>query len=482
MKTILSPLSFLILFCFDATLFAQSSVTSPFASRIKRGAGEPSAGDCTTSGDVGKVYVRTDLNTTDTPLRNCSKTGSGPDTFAWVSGGGGATGATGPTGAAGATGATGATGTGATGATGPTGPSGATGPTGPSGADGAAGATGPTGTGATGATGPTGATGATGSGASSVSGLSDLQVVETSDSVYTITGGYHKMLDSSGIYMPTLLSSGTVTKSSGTASDTIRFAVNATSGTPILVARIGTGITLANYSCSGVTCTSGNAFLAGDHPLATGVVTSGANEAPTDLRSLGESVEYLAGTNVTKTGRTFSVETGSDTISGVVELAIASEVTTGTDTARAVTPNALAYSTIFGVKVVEVEIFPAGTAASTGDGKAYFRIPASLNGMNLVSVKANVYTAGTTGTINLDIARCVAATTGNVCSSTVADVLSTNLTIDSGENDSADAAAAAVISGSNDDVATGQIYRFDIDAIHTTPSQGMIVELTFQLP
>jgi hypothetical protein len=172
----------------------------------------------------------------------------------------------------------------------------------------------------------------------------------------------------------------------------------------------------------------------------------------------------------------------SDTASGIVELAIASEVTTGTDTARAITPNALADSTIFGVKTVEIEVFAPGTAATTGDGKAYFRIPASLNGMNLVSIKANVYTAGTTGTINVDIARCVAATTGNVCSSTVADVLSTNLTIDSGENSSDDAAAAAVINTSNDDVATGQLYRVDIDAIHTTPSQGLILELSFQLP
>jgi hypothetical protein len=172
----------------------------------------------------------------------------------------------------------------------------------------------------------------------------------------------------------------------------------------------------------------------------------------------------------------------SDTATGIVELAIASEVTTGTDTSRAITPNALADSTIFGVKTVEVEVFAPGTAATTGDGKAYFRIPAALNGMNLISIKANVYTAGTTGTINIDIARCVAATTGNVCSSTVADVLSTNLTIDSGENDSADAAAAAVINTSNDDVATGQLYRVDIDAIHTTPSQGLILEFTFQLP
>lgn len=172
----------------------------------------------------------------------------------------------------------------------------------------------------------------------------------------------------------------------------------------------------------------------------------------------------------------------SDTASGIVELATISETTAGSDAARAVTPDGLAGSTIFGTKVVEIEVFPAGTNAATGDGKAYFRIPAALNGMNLISVKANVYTAGTTGTINIDIARCAAAATGNVCSGTVADVLSTNITIDSGENSTSTAATAAVIDTANDDVATDQVYRIDIDAVHTTPSQGLIVELTFQLP
>lgn len=207
--------------------------------------------------------------------------------------------------------------------------------------------------------------------------------------------------------------------------------------------------------------------------------------------SLGVSgtgtIVATSGDSATSFFSTGTIETtylpaASDTASGIAELAIASEVTTGTDTARAITPNALADSTIFGVKTVEVEIFPAGTAATTGDGKAYFRIPASMNGMNLISVKANVYTAGTTNTINLDIARCAAAATGNVCSGTVSDVLSTNLTIDSAENSSSTAATAAVIDTGQDDVATDQLYRFDIDAIHTTPSQGMIVELTFQLP
>jgi len=39
-----------------------------------------------------------------------------------------------------------------------------------------------------------------------------------------------------------------------------------------------------------------------------------------------------------------------------------------------------------------------------------------------------------------------------------------------------------VIDTGNDDVATKQVYRFDIDAVHTTPAQGMILELAFQLP
>jgi len=141
-----------ILICFGSALSAQ--IFGP-ASRVKKGAGEPSAGDCTASGDVGKIYERSDQGDTSSNLRTCSNTGVG--TYAWVSGGGGAAGPTGPTGTAGATGPTGpagATGAGVTGATGPTGPSGANG------------ATGPTGAGTTGATGPTGPTGPTGGGGS----------------------------------------------------------------------------------------------------------------------------------------------------------------------------------------------------------------------------------------------------------------------------------------------------------------------------
>lgn len=211
---------------------------------------------------------------------------------------GGAAGPTGPTGATGPSG----------GPAGPTGPTGPTGANGTNGATGATGATGPSG-GPAGPTGATGATGPTGSGASTISGLTDLQVTKTSADVATIATGYVQCLDSTGAYTATSLSSGTVTRSAGTASDTIRYAVNCNSGSPILVARLGTGITLGNYSCSGVTCTSGNAYLAGDQPLATIVVTLGVNGTPTDLRAISRGVEYLAGTGLSKSGQTFSLGT-----------------------------------------------------------------------------------------------------------------------------------------------------------------------------
>ena len=129
-----------------------------------------------------------------------------------------------------------------------------------------------------------------------------------------------------------------------------------------------------------------------------------------------------------------------------------------------------------------INVLGTTTAAATGDGKFYFKVPSSLNGYNLTGVHAQVVTAGTTNTLNVDLARCATVASGNACSGTVADILSTNLTVDSGEDDSSTAAAAAVIDASNDDVATNQIIRVDIDAIHTTPSQGLTITLEFDLP
>jgi len=167
------------------------------------------------------------------------------------------------------------------------------------------------------------------------------------------------------------------------------------------------------------------------------------------------------------------VTAASDTAAGKVELATAAETTTGTDATRAVTPDGLAGSD-YGKRVVGVQVVDAATNTATGDGKAYFRIPSVMNGWNLVAVAAHVYTAGTTNTTDIQIRR--------TRSGSSVDMLSTKITIDSAEVDTLTAATAAVINASNDDVNTGDKISVDVDAVSTTPAQGLFVELIFQLP
>lgn len=124
-------------------------------------------------------------------------------------------------------------------------------------------------------------------------------------------------------------------------------------------------------------------------------------------------------------------------------------------------------TTTFGIQVVD-----AGTDTATGDAKAYFTVPSQLNGFNLTAVKATVYTAGTTNTTDIQIRN----------KTQTADMLTTKITIDSTETDSATAATPAVIDTSNDDVATGDVIAIDIDAVSSTPSKGLFVLLTFTKP
>ncbi len=165
----------------------------------------------------------------------------------------------------------------------------------------------------------------------------------------------------------------------------------------------------------------------------------------------------------------------STTQAGVIEVATAAEINTGTDAARAASPDALAGSNL-GTRYVSVEIFPPGTSCETGDGKKFFHVPAGLNGMNLVEVHAETFTAGTTSTMigmihNLD----------NGCG---ANMLSTGWSIDTTPETGSDtAAAAAVIDACNDEVATNDLLRFDMDQVHSgTAAKGLTVTLGFRLP
>ena len=91
-----------------------------------------------------------------------------------------------------------------------------------------------------------------------------------------------------------------------------------------------------------------------------------------------------------------------------------------------------------------------------------------MNGKNLFSAQAHVYTVGTGGSItNVQIYN---STTGY-------DMLSTPITIDLSENDSSTAATAPVV-GSNNGVSTGDVIRIDVDAVATN-TKGLEIRMVF---
>lgn len=175
---------------------------------------------------------------------------------------------------------------------------------------------------------------------------------------------------------------------------------------------------------------------------------------------------------------TTTVVSASATVAGKVELATLSEINTGTDTVRAIVPDDLAGS-YAGTKSVSIYAIEAATTVTTGDGKSYMRVPAALNGMNLVTAAAAVNTKSTSGLPTVQIAR--GRQSSATSAHTYADMLSTKVTIDANEFDSKDGATAAVIDGANDDVLTGDLIRVDVD-VAGTGTAGLIVNLEFRLP
>ena len=163
-----------------------------------------------------------------------------------------------------------------------------------------------------------------------------------------------------------------------------------------------------------------------------------------------------------------AVVAASLTVAGIVELATPTEINTGTDATRAMSPDAFAASNP-GVRLVSIPCFAPGTDCATGDGKAFFGITEELNGMNLVSARALVFTAGTTNSMTIAVY--------NITDSV--DMLSTLLTVATtavwdDEN--------AVIDTTKDDVVTEDRLRIDVDTLHTTKAQGLVVVLGFRRP
>lgn len=179
---------------------------------------------------------------------------------------------------------------------------------------------------------------------------------------------------------------------------------------------------------------------------------------------------YHDGTNWIVVWGPGAMSSATTSARGAVELATVAETNTGTDAVRTVTPDGLAGS-IHGTKVVEISDLANDTAVALADDWHWFVVPASLAGMDLVAVGANVRTVSSSGTVDVQIHNLTDAV----------DMLSTKITIDATEHDSKDAATPAAIDGANDDVAEGDIIRIDVDAAGTG-ALGLSVRLEFRKP
>lgn len=290
----------------------------------------------------------------------------------------------------------------------------------------------------------------------------------------TITNGtYTTVTEGAGTI--TIDAAVTVVASTVTDSGTVTATANAisivggegidTSGSGTVVTIVGEDATTSNKGIASFTST--------DFAVSSGAVSL-----------LDEAIEDIAGAMVTGNTETgisvtyqdadgtmdYVVDTASTSAAGIAEIAIASEVNTGTDAGRTVSPDALADSYAGTKEITFADKFDTDTAVA--DGVAYIHIPASLNGMNIVSAHAEVITAGTTSTTDIQI--------HNV--NLAADVFSTKLTIDTAETGSDTAATPVVINTSNDALLTNDVLRLDIDAVSTTAAKGLIVTLECRLP
>ena len=118
-------------------------------------------------------------------------------------------------------------------------------------------------------------------------------------------------------------------------------------------------------------------------------------------------------------------------------------------------------------RTVVIKCVADSIAPVTGNGITHFTIPSTLDGKNLSSAQAHVYTAGTGSLNTIQLHN---LTDGQ-------DMLSTAITIDSGEKDSSTAAIPSA-TGSYTEVSTADVIRIDVDVVATN-TLGLEVRMVF---
>ena len=122
---------------------------------------------------------------------------------------------------------------------------------------------------------------------------------------------------------------------------------------------------------------------------------------------------------------------------------------------------------VFVERTVIIKCVADGIAPAVGDGITHFVIPSTMDGKNLSSAQAHVYTAGTGSTTTVQLHN---LTDGQ-------DMLSTAITIDASEKDSSTAAIPSV-TGSYTGVSTADVIRIDVDVVATN-TLGLEVRMVF---
>lgn len=140
----------------------------------------------------------------------------------------------------------------------------------------------------------------------------------------------------------------------------------------------------------------------------------------------------------------------------VTEMATTAETTTGTDAARAVSPDGLAGS-VYGQKEIGWTIHDSDASTAVADGKQAAVIPASMNGMELLDVTCSIadQNSATGGATTVVLRR--------VRAGTPQDMTSTGVTISYNEYTASD----EIVDTSYDDVQTGDSIYVDINAVTT---------------
>ena len=123
--------------------------------------------------------------------------------------------------------------------------------------------------------------------------------------------------------------------------------------------------------------------------------------------------------------------------------------------------------TAFTERTLVVKCVADTIGPSVGNGITHVTIPSTLDGKNLSSAQAHVYTAGTGSTTTVQLHN---LTDGQ-------DMLSTAITIDASEKDSSTAATPSVI-GAYAGVSTADVIRIDVDVVATN-TLGLEVRMVF---